>query len=83
MEDLKGYKYKILENGKIMLYSIHPYDLTDYCYAISQEDGTFIIFDYLNNDKKAVPVNYDTELEETLEIMQEIDSEKTACIDRI
>ena len=74
-------------NSKWHIYSIHPYDLTEYSYAYTASpdedviDGAWKVYDYKHYDK---PYLYDTvqTLNAAIELMQELDSKKEARIDK-
>ena len=73
------YYMKDRGDGRLGISSSHPYDLTDYCFAISQDmdpNGSWQIID----DGKIVDafIGWD----KTVERMKEIDSTKERRIDR-
>lgn len=73
--------------SKWHIYSIHPYDLTEYSYAYTASpdedviDGAWKVYDYKHYNK---PYLYDTvqTLNAAIELMQELDSKKEARIDK-
>lgn len=74
-------------NEKYYIKSAHPYDETEYTFAISKTglNGTYRIYDYKGsyiNDLSTVMVDTGDGWQETLEIMQKLDSEKKARIAR-
>lgn len=75
----RPYKMRDRNDGRLQITSSHPYDMTDYCWAISESmdpDGSWRIIDDGKTVDAAIGWN------ETLKIMKEIDSKKSSRIDR-
>ncbi len=80
--------YMTEHNGKYYIQSSHPYDNTDYTYAVSYNDDInygWYIYDYDGsyiNGLKTVLVDTADGWQEALEIMQNLDSKKKPNIDK-
>lgn len=70
---------KYSNKDKFYITSSHPYDLTDYCWAVSKDDNINGSWQIIDDDQV---VNAAIGWNEALKIMQEIDSKKKARIDR-